>query len=524
MAATLYACVTGKEPISAAHRMMAGAPMPSARETAGGAYSHALSGRIDAGLLLKADQRPQTIRAWREVFSTGKWPNLRAGDETVLYEQQGCVGTSAASDGAPSARRRAPICRRRRPGGRPGCRRRLVAGPRSVAVSPQGLEPQLEAALARIMPATTPKIRKDTAAAFVQAPANRALAVAPQGAKLRWTSSWPTRDLAEEKALERCQQVYDEPCALIAVNDAIVPPGADGNWTPRDAPRVRYAGPLNIERIPGIACAGTAAFRHCELPRCRRAQGDGVQRRRRSLAVSGATSQHSAEEQALLACKAEALRQKLEGACYLYAIENRVVLPLRATGPISAAAVAAPPEPAPSEATVRARLLEGLARIVPSQQLSVRESQVAAYQSSTRHKAIAAFPPSSTWRISGRAARLSPRNARWKAARCAMVLPNIPPASSTASRLNCLQQLRPPRNSVQTMRPVPLVRLFAARRRPRSARPVYFRTLPGTSASTSSVCSPSFGAGRTECGRWWSNEIGRPTTRGPSPSPARTGS
>jgi serine/threonine protein kinase len=402
MAATLYVCVTGREPISAAHRMMAGAPMPSARETAGGAYSHTLLAAIDAGMLLKADQRPQTIRAWREVFSTGKWPNLRSGDETVLY-QQTAVSRQPAAGGVPPARRRAPLYA--------GVAAMAVVlagtavwwlGRDPFAVSPQGLEPQLEAVLARIMPATTPKFRKDTAAAFVQATANRALAVAPQSARLRWTASWPTRDLAEEKALERCQQVYDEPCALIAVNDAIVPPGADGTWPPRDAPRVRYAGPFNIERIPGIRApelqrSDIANYPAAAAPKAMAFNAGGV-----LSPVSGATSQRSAEEQALLACKGEALRQKLESACYLYAVENRVVLPLRATGPISAAAVAAPPEPAPSEATVRARLLEGLARIVPTQQASVRESQVAAYQSSSRHKAIVAFPPSSTWRISGR--------------------------------------------------------------------------------------------------------------------------
>ena len=240
------------------------------------------------------------------------------------------------------------------------------------AVIAAGSRAAARGGLARIMPATTPKFRKDTAAAFVQAPANRAVAVAPQGAKLRWTASWPSRDLAEEKALERCQQVYDEPCALIAVNDAIVPPGADGNWTPRDAPRVRYAGPFNIERIPGIRApelqrSDIANYPAAAAPKAMAFNAGGV-----LSPVSGATSQRSAEEQALLACKGEALRQKLEGACYLYAVENRVVLPLRATGPISAAAVAAPPEPAPSEATVRARLLEGLARIVPPAGIGAR--------------------------------------------------------------------------------------------------------------------------------------------------------
>src|SRR5262249_27100396 len=94
----------------------------------------------------------------------------------------------------------------------------------------QGFEPQLEAAPTRGMPLTGPKFRKETASAFGEATANRALALAPHASRLRWTAAWPTRDQAEEKALEKCQQVYDEPCALIAVNDAVLPVGADGTW------------------------------------------------------------------------------------------------------------------------------------------------------------------------------------------------------------------------------------------------------------------------------------------------------
>jgi len=41
-AATLYACLNGKEPISAANRMMGGASMPSDREAASGEYCRPL--------------------------------------------------------------------------------------------------------------------------------------------------------------------------------------------------------------------------------------------------------------------------------------------------------------------------------------------------------------------------------------------------------------------------------------------------------------------------------------------------
>jgi len=272
-----------------------------------------------------------------------------------------------------------------------------------VAAPPPGLEAQLEAALAKGIPTTTPKFRKEIATAFVQSAANRALAVAPKAGRLRYTASWPTRDLAEERTLEKCQQIYDEPCALIAVNDTVLSPGAGGTWPVRDAPRVRYTGPFNLERIPGMRAEDLqrpeiANYPAAPAPKAMAFNAQGI-----LIAVSGANSQRGTEEQALQACKSGSVRRKADGPCYLYAVENRVVLPLRATGPITAAPVAAPAMPPPTEATVRARMLEALARIVPSQQASARESQVVGYQSARLHKALAALPPSNSWRISGRA-------------------------------------------------------------------------------------------------------------------------
>ena len=199
--------------------------------------------------------------------------------------------------------------------------------------------------------------------------------------------------------LEKCQQIYDEPCALIALNDTILPTGAGGTWPVRDAPRVRYAGPFNLERIPGMRAADLqrpeiSNYTAAPAPKAMALNAWGI-----LAAVSSASSQRGAEEQALQACRNDSVRRKADGVCYLYAIENRVVLPLRATAPITAAtSLRRSRRP---EATLRTRLLESLARIVPSQPASTRDSQVTAYQSARLHKALAAFPPSSTWRSAG---------------------------------------------------------------------------------------------------------------------------
>ena len=265
--------------------------------------------------------------------------------------------------------------------------------------SPQGLEAQLAAALARSIPTAPARLREEAVAAFAQSGAHRAVAVAVQAGKLYRTASWPTREIAEEKVLEKCQQVHDEPCAVIAADDAILPPGADGTWPVRDAPRVRYAGTFNLERIPGMRFKELerpeiANYLATPAPKAMAFHANGI-----LVAVSGVASQRSAEEQALSACNNDLLRKETNNACYLYAVGNRVVLPLRATAPITAAAVA-PAAPARTEPALRARLLDGLAKLAPSLAAPAREAQVDGYQSSPNHKALAAFPPSNSWRTS----------------------------------------------------------------------------------------------------------------------------
>jgi hypothetical protein len=409
LAATLYVCVSGTEPLSATHRVLSGDAMPSARDIARTDHGYNLLCAIDAGLLLQPDKRPQTIAAWREVFATGQWTGLPLADKTVA-EAPGQAATTANAGREGRAPRKVSV----------------LAGVAAAVVlaggvawwlvrdqfAPPGFEAQLEAALTRTLPAMTPKVRKDTASAFAEGPANRALAVARQGGKLRWTSDWPTREVAEEKGLERCQLVYDEPCALLAVNDAVLPSGADGHWPVRDSPRIRYAGPFNLERIPAVRAkdlqrAEMVNYAATAAPKAIALNGSGV------LAVAtGTATQRAAEEQVLRACRTEAQRPKQEGVCYLYAAENRVVLPLRATGPITAAAPAppaspaappaapTPPPPAP-EATLRARLIESLGKVLPTQAASAREAQAAGYLSASAHKALAAHPASGSWRSNG---------------------------------------------------------------------------------------------------------------------------
>ena len=167
LAATLYVCVSGKEPLSATHRVLSGDAMPSARDIARGDYGQDLLCAIDAGLLLQPEERPQTIAAWREVFATGQWAGLPFADKTIVQPPGRISATVKSTVGS------APRL----------SRKRLVLGGAVAAValvgaalwwlgrdhrSQQSLQSQLEAALAKSVPTTTPQLRKETATAFAR--------------------------------------------------------------------------------------------------------------------------------------------------------------------------------------------------------------------------------------------------------------------------------------------------------------------------------------------------------------------
>jgi hypothetical protein len=260
--------------------------------------------------------------------------------------------------------------------------------------APDRLQLQLVAALAKSLPNVSIADRARGAEVFVKAKGNRVMAVAGQAQRTWLTIGWPSRELAEEKALERCQQYYDEPCALIASNDFITEPGSDGSLPVRDAPRVRYTGVFNPERIPGIRKnveqrIDVAGYLTAASPKASAFHAAGILH-----VIAGAPSQRAAEEQALRACNDDPARKPVGGPCYLYSVDNRVVLTLRATGAITSAA------PAHASAiAIRDILPSILAKIAPAYPFV--ERQVREYLESNGHKAFAAYPPSSSWRTNG---------------------------------------------------------------------------------------------------------------------------
>jgi hypothetical protein len=162
-------------------------------------------------------------------------------------------------------------------------------------------------------------------------------ALIPLASVLTWrTAMRPTTEDAETAALEQCQVFHGQPCISLAVDDAVQPVPPGGSWPRHDMPRARYAGSFEPAQIPGLRPAAReradiANYRSAPGPKAATYHPNGG----RVFIVSGAATQHAAEEEALKACNADPVRNGANGSCFLYAVGDQVVLSRRLQRSIS---------------------------------------------------------------------------------------------------------------------------------------------------------------------------------------------
>jgi hypothetical protein len=253
------------------------------------------------------------------------------------------------------------------------------------------LADQLTARFASAIPGLDQKSTQDQVGAYEAAPGHKAQAASLQAPGTWRATGRPDADNAEEAALEECQVAFGQPCVLLAVDQDVKSPSTGGKWKPRDMPRARYASDFRPEQIPGIRPENRNRrdildYRSARGPKAAVYLPDDG----RVFMIVDAVTQYVAEEQALKACNNEATLNKLRGTCLLYAVADRVVLPLRLQEPLT------PP-------TVGEILSARLASAVPA--LDAKTSAVVArdYEGEGLHKAQAAsLEPAGTWRSSNR--------------------------------------------------------------------------------------------------------------------------
>ena len=155
----------------------------------------------------------------------------------------------------------------------------------------------------------------------------KAIAVEPKSGRWYWRNTESSIAVAEQLALEGCQQSYAEACTLVASDERLV--ASDPRQVPlRSMERLFYAGRFQADRV--------AFTDPNQLPDVVRSYG-GI-REPKAMAVrpigaiftsrSGSTIAE-AEAAALTACNANTS----SFPCFLYAVNNQVVLPQRRTEP-----------------------------------------------------------------------------------------------------------------------------------------------------------------------------------------------
>ena len=252
------------------------------------------------------------------------------------------------------------------------------------------LDDQFAKTLATAVPQRAADKRRSDLEAYLAGRLHRAFAVAPKAHGVWRTYGWGSRQEAEEKVLERCQLYYDEACALIAADNEVV----RSSGLVRSADRVRYSGAFAPERLPGVAQsvrdrADVVGYLGARGPKASAVHALGLLR-----VVQAAPSQREAEVLALRGCNEEAARlQGGIGPCFLYSVDNRVVLPLRSTVPLTAEARTE------AKGSLRDDLTAILARLAPA--YTYREEQARLYLASASQKALAVAAPGASWRVAG---------------------------------------------------------------------------------------------------------------------------
>jgi hypothetical protein len=174
---------------------------------------------------------------------------------------------------------------------------------------------------------------------YANNPVHKAQAVSldPAGYWTDW--GWATRQQAADGALEGCQVWNGHPCALIIVDDVLEPNTADGKLLVRDMPRAHFAGSFDPAQIPQVIDGvrqrtDVVFYSNFAGPKAASYHPE----RGRLFINTGGDSQRAVEEAALKACNDDTTLKKLSRGCFLYAVGNRVVLPLRLTEPLTPAA------------------------------------------------------------------------------------------------------------------------------------------------------------------------------------------
>ena len=158
---------------------------------------------------------------------------------------------------------------------------------------------------------------------YVDAKANKAQAVELVGGNYLRSVDHEDFNVVGDRTLEACQLRYGKPCALLSVNDDIA---AEGQLISKDMPRLHYSGEFDLSQIPIIraitrARADVQGYYGAADPKAIAIHPWGF------LFIStGKPTNRDAQDAALSACNGDPRRSSRDGHCFVYAMDNRVII------------------------------------------------------------------------------------------------------------------------------------------------------------------------------------------------------
>ncbi|MDH2342769.1 hypothetical protein [Bradyrhizobium sp. SSUT77] len=191
---------------------------------------------------------------------------------------------------------------------------------------------QFERAMASIIAASTPTVfgfvRDTLIKDYVACKSNKGQAVELFGASYFRSCEHEDASVTGDRSLEACQLRYGKPCALLAVNEEIV---AEGELTSKDMPRLHYAGKYDLSQIPIIRRITRQRPEVQNYDKAMEPKAIAIHPWGKLFISAGDPSLKDAQTSALAKCNSDPARNGRDGGCFVYAINNDVVIDERRT-------------------------------------------------------------------------------------------------------------------------------------------------------------------------------------------------
>jgi hypothetical protein len=206
----------------------------------------------------------------------------------------------------------------------------LVPGIAYAGLTNAQRKSEFEKALNLIISSAAPQMftddREKMIKDYLDATPNKAQTIEPARGDSWRSTQHETQEVAGDRALEGRELRYGKPCALIAVNDEIA---SEGRLTPRAMPRLKYAGKFDPNEVPIIRMSlrKSPTIQQYDLSMGEKAMA--IHPHGRIFVAVGHPTVKEAAETALARCNNDQTRNGKDGPCFLYSMNNDVVISKR---------------------------------------------------------------------------------------------------------------------------------------------------------------------------------------------------